>query len=72
MDREQLVEEIKKILADVAAAERTALDAIDVVREVDPKEATKLLEHPDYLKLLTSRNRLETQLKELEENSEDS
>lgn len=47
-------------------AERVILNAVDLIREVDPDAAQKLLEDPDYIELLVTRNKLETRLKELE------
>ena len=60
------VEEIRANLEYGRQAEKVVLHAVDLIREVDPKAAQELLEHPDYLDLLITRNKLETQLKELE------
>ena len=66
MDRKMNVEEIRANLEYGRQAEKVVLHAVDLIREVDPKAAQALLEHPDYLDLLITRNKLETQLKELE------
>jgi hypothetical protein len=47
-------------------AERVILNAVDLIRDVDPGAAQKLLEDPDYIELLVTRNKLETRLKKLE------
>ena len=59
-------EEIRANLEYGRQAERVVLNAVDLIREVDPKAAQKLLEHPDYIELLVTRNKLETRLSELE------
>ena len=59
-------EEIRANLEYGRQAERVVLNAVDLIREVDPKAAQKLLEDPDYIELLVTRNKLETRLSELE------
>ena len=63
------VEEIKANLEYGRQAEKEVLHAVELIREADPKAAQELLEHPDYLDLLITRNKLEAQLKELEAGS---
>jgi len=48
-------------------AEKVVLNAVELIREIDPKAAQELLEHPDYIELLITRNKLEASLKKLEE-----
>ena len=59
-------EEIRANLEYSRQAERVVLNAVDSIREVDPKAAQKLLEDPDYIELLVTRNKLENRLSELE------
>ena len=60
------VEEIRANLEYGRQAEKEVLHAVELIREADPEAAQALLEHPDYLDLLITRNKLEAQLKELE------
>ena len=60
------IKEIKANLEYGRQAEKEVLHAVDLIREADPKAAQALLEHPDYLNLLITRNKLEARLKELE------
>ena len=60
------VEEIRVNLEYSRQAERVVLNAVDLIREIDPKAAQKLLEHPDYIDLLITRSKLEADLKDLE------
>ena len=66
MDRKMNVEEIRANLEYSRQAERVVLNAVDLIREIDPKAAQKLLEDPDYIELLITRSKLEAHLKELE------
>ncbi len=59
-------EEIKTNLEYGRQAEKVILHAVELIREADPKAAQKLLENPDYIELLVTRNKLEARLKELE------
>lgn len=60
------VEEIRTNLEYGRQAEKVVLNAVDLIREIDPKAAQELLEHPDYINLLITRSKLEAHLKELE------
>ena len=62
MDRKLSIEEIKANLEYGLQAEKAILHAVELIRETDPKEAQKLLEHPDYLELLITRTKLEALL----------
>lgn len=59
-------EEIKTNLEYGRQAEKVILHAVELIREANPKAAQKLLENPDYIDLLLTRNKLEARLKELE------
>jgi hypothetical protein len=59
-------QEIRANLEYSRQAERVVLNAVDLIREIDPKAAQKLLEDPDYIKLLLTRSKLEARLDELE------
>ena len=59
-------DEIRVNLEYSRQAERVVLNAVDLIREADPKAAQKLLEDPDYIELLLTRSKLEAHLKELE------
>ena len=66
MDREMNAAEIRANLEYGRQAEKVVLNAVALIREIDPKAAQELLEHPDYLELLITRNKLEASLKKLE------
>jgi len=66
MDRKMTADEIRVNLEYSRQAERVVLNAVDLIREADPKAAQKLLEDPDYIELLLTRSKLEAHLKELE------
>ena len=66
MARKMSAEEIKANLEYGRQAEKVVLNAVDLIREIDPEAAQELLEHPDYINLLITRSKLEAQLKELE------
>ena len=59
-------EEIRANLEYGRKAERVVLNAVDLIREIDPKAAQELLEDPDYIELLVTRTKLENQLNKLE------
>ena len=59
-------EEIRANIEYGRKAERVVLNAVDLIREIDPKAAQELLEDPDYIELLVTRTKLENQLNKLE------
>lgn len=59
-------EEIRANLEYGRKAERVVLNAVDLIREIDPKAAQELLEDPDYIELLVTRTKLENLLNKLE------
>ena len=59
-------EEIRTNLEYGRQEEKVVLNAVDLIREIDPKAAQKLLEDPDYIELLITRSKLEASLRALE------
>jgi len=47
-------------------AEKVVMNAVGLIREIDPLAAQRLLEDPDYLEILITRNKLEARLRALE------
>lgn len=67
MDKNITADEIRANLEYGLKAEKVVLNAVALIREIDPMAAQKLLEDPDYLEILLTRNKLEARLKELKE-----
>ena len=67
MDKNITADEIRANLEYGLKAEKVVLNAVALIREIDPLAAQKLLEDPDYLEILLTRNKLEARLKELKE-----
>ncbi len=66
MDKNITADEIRANLEYGLKAEKVVLNAVALIREIDPMAAQKLLEDPDYLEILITRNKLEARLRTLE------